>query len=207
MNCISFFVIDFLVGAFRSRLSLQLEIAALRHQLSHYQRPQQRPAVAPSDRFRQRRGRVTFGGHARGGRLPSLRGAPCPALPSELRRPCAPMGHGALFFVQPRTVILWQRKRFRDYWRGLSCGDCRGRPPIPLELRRLMSCRMWQANQPRTILGENARLLAGRVAGIAGGELIRRKKLELGELKKLDAVSLMRTSLQSVQVQVPQAAS
>jgi hypothetical protein len=26
---------------------------------------------------------------------------------------------GALFFVQPRTVILWQRKRFREYWRGL----------------------------------------------------------------------------------------
>jgi len=29
MNRISFFVIDFLMGAFRSRLSLQLEIAAL----------------------------------------------------------------------------------------------------------------------------------------------------------------------------------
>ncbi len=35
---------------------------------------------------------------------------------------------GALFFVQPRAVILWQRKRFRDYWGGLSRGDCRGRP-------------------------------------------------------------------------------
>ena len=51
---------------------------------------------------------------------------------------------------------MWQRKRFRDYWRGLSCGDCRGRPPIPLELRRLIR-RMWQANptwgSPR-IVGE-----------------------------------------------------
>jgi len=51
MNRISFFVIDFLVGAFCSRLSLQLEITALRHQRSLYQRAQRRAAVTPSDRL------------------------------------------------------------------------------------------------------------------------------------------------------------
>jgi len=127
MNCLSFFVINFLMGALRSRLSLQLEIAALRHQLSLYQRAQRRPAISSSDRL----------------------------LWSILARLWRSW-RGALFIVQPRTVILWQRKRFRDYWRGLSRGDCRGRPVISLELRRLIR-RMWQANptwgSPR-IVGE-----------------------------------------------------
>ncbi len=131
MNCISFFVINFIMGAFRSRLSLQLEIAALRHQLSVYQRGQRRPAIASSDRL----------------------------LWSILARLWRGW-RGALFFVQPRTVILWQRKRFRDYWRGLSRGNCRGRPAISLELRRLIR-RMWQANptwgSPR-IVGELRKL-------------------------------------------------
>ena len=116
MNRVPSFVINFLMGAFRSRLSLQLEIAALRHQLSLYQRMQRRPAIASSDRL----------------------------LWSILARLWRGW-RGALFFVQPRTAILWQRKRFRDYWRGLSRGDCRGRPAISLELRRLIR-RMWQAN-------------------------------------------------------------
>ena len=51
MNRVPFFVINFLMGAFRSRLSLQLEIAALRHQLSLYQRAQRRPAIASTDRI------------------------------------------------------------------------------------------------------------------------------------------------------------
>ncbi len=109
MNRVPSFVINFLTGAFRSRLSLQLEIAALRHQLSLYQRAQRRPAIASSDRL----------------------------LWSILTRLWRGW-RGALFFVQPRTVILWQRKRFRDYWRGLSRWECRGRPAISLELRRLI---------------------------------------------------------------------
>ncbi len=131
MSSVSSFVINFLAGAFRSRLSLQLEIAALRHQLSLYQRAQRRPAIAPSDRL----------------------------VWSILAR----MWRGwreALFFVQPRTVVVWQRKRFRDYWRGLSAGDRRGRPAISPELRRLIR-RMWQANptwgSPR-IVGELEKL-------------------------------------------------
>jgi hypothetical protein len=51
----------------------------------------------------------------------------------------------ALFFVQPRTVTLWQKQRFRDYWRRLSRADLGGRPQIAPELRRLIE-RMWQAN-------------------------------------------------------------
>ena len=115
------------MGAFCSRLSLQSENAALRHQLSVYRRAQRRPAIASSDRL----------------------------LWSLLAR----LWHGwrgALFFVRPRTVIQWQRKRFRDYWRGLSRVHCRGRPTISPELRSLIR-RMWQANptwgSPR-IVGE-----------------------------------------------------
>jgi hypothetical protein len=124
-------VINFVMSALHSRLSLQLEIAALRHQLSVYQRAQSRPAITSSDRL-----------------LWSL----LAHLWSNWR--------GALFFVRPRTVILWQRKRFRDHWRGLSRGNCRGRPAISLELRRLIR-RMWQANptwgSPR-IVGELQKL-------------------------------------------------
>lgn len=108
--------IMFLIGTFRSRLYLQLEIAALRHQLSVYQRPNRRLIVDQSDRW----------------------------LWSFLAWFWRDW-RTALFFVQPRTVIQWQRQRFRAYWRRLSCRSCRGRPAIPLELRRLIR-RMWQAN-------------------------------------------------------------
>jgi hypothetical protein len=30
------------------------------------------------------------------------------------------MGYESLAFAQPRTVLEWQTKRFRDYWRDLS---------------------------------------------------------------------------------------
>ncbi len=51
----------------------------------------------------------------------------------------------ALYFVQPRTVALWQQKRFRDYWRALSQRGCPGRPKIAPALRSLIR-RMWRAN-------------------------------------------------------------
>ena len=121
------FVMNFFMGAFRSRLSLQLEIAALRHQLSLYQRKQQRPVISSGDRMVW----VVLAHLWRGWRK-------------------------ALYFVQPRTVILWQRKRFRDYWRELSRRGHTGRSPISPELRCLIR-RMWNANptwgSPR-IVGE-----------------------------------------------------
>lgn len=63
-------------------------------------------------------------------------------------------------FVQPRTVITWQRKRFRDYWRRLSQSGRPGRPSIAKEVRDLIR-DMWQANptwgSPR-IVGELRKL-------------------------------------------------
>ncbi len=51
----------------------------------------------------------------------------------------------SLLFIQPRTVMRRQQKRFLDYWRALSHGNQPGRPQIAPELRRLIH-RMWQAN-------------------------------------------------------------
>src|SRR5215471_497868 len=42
----------------------------------------------------------------------------------------------ALVFVQPETVIGWQRKRFKRYWWRLSQSRGPGRPPVYLEIRK-----------------------------------------------------------------------
>ena len=72
-----------LTTTFRSRLSLQLEVAALRHQLSTYRLKGQRPKIGTTDRM-----------------LWSV----IAQLWSQWRK--------ALFFVQPRTAIVWQHKKF-----------------------------------------------------------------------------------------------
>ena len=113
------FLFPLLTSTLRSRLSLQLEIAALRHQLSAYRLKGQRPRIAPPDRL-----------------LWSL----LAKLWSQWR--------GALFFVQPRTATLWQKRRFREYWRALSQAGRPGRPKIAPELRNLIR-RMCQANPTR----------------------------------------------------------
>jgi len=107
------FLLKFIATGFRSRLSLQLEVAALRHQLLLYQSEGRRPRIAPVDR---------------------LLWSVVAKLWSGWRK--------ALFFVQPRTVTIWQKRRFREYWRALSQP---GRPRISRELRNLIR-RMWQAN-------------------------------------------------------------
>jgi hypothetical protein len=56
-----------------------------------------------------------------------------------------PGWHKALAFVQPRTVIAWQRRRFRNYWRRLSQQGTPGRPAIAKDVRDLIRT-MWQAN-------------------------------------------------------------
>ena len=43
----------------------------------------------------------------------------------------------ALVFVQPRTVIAWQRRRFRDHWARLSNARP-GRPAVAKEVRDLI---------------------------------------------------------------------
>ena len=116
MTHILYFLFSFLTSTFRSRLSLQLEVSALRNQLSAYRLKGQRPRIAPSDRL----------------------------IWSVL----AKFGHRwrhALFFAQPRTIALWQKRRFRDYWRALSQGGRPGRPKIAPELRQLIK-RMWRSN-------------------------------------------------------------
>ena len=47
---------------------------------------------------------------------------------------------GALVFVQPDTVVRWQRDRFRRFWARLSRVDGRraGRPALAPEVRRLI---------------------------------------------------------------------
>src|SRR5215510_3995100 len=50
-----------------------------------------------------------------------------------------------LAFVQPRTVIAWQQKRFRAHWRCLSQRGTLGRPALAKEVRDLIRA-MWQAN-------------------------------------------------------------
>lgn len=44
-------LLTFLATLFRSRLSMQLEIVGLRHQLTVYQRSGQRPRIHPGDRI------------------------------------------------------------------------------------------------------------------------------------------------------------
>ncbi len=52
MSQVTSIVICFLMGALRSRLSLQLEVAAFFHQLSVYQGTQRRPPISSCDRER-----------------------------------------------------------------------------------------------------------------------------------------------------------
>ena len=110
------FLLSFAGASARSRLSLQLEVAALRHQLSLYQAEGRKPKISPADRL----------------------------LWSFVSK-CWSEWRSALYFVQPRTVAGWQKKRFRDYWRNLSQGRAPGRPKIAPELQQLIK-RMWQAN-------------------------------------------------------------
>ena len=94
---------------FRSERSLRVENIALRHQLAIYQRTVKRPRIRPEDRI----------------------------FWSWLSRHWAPWRE-VLVFVQPGTVIAWQRKRFRDHWTRLSRSGKRGRPLISKEIRELI---------------------------------------------------------------------
>src|SRR5207249_728946 len=53
--------------------------------------------------------------------------------------------HDALAFVQPRTVLAWQRQRCREHWRRWSPPGNPGRPASAQEVRDRI-CAMWQAN-------------------------------------------------------------
>jgi transposase InsO family protein len=124
-------LLAFMAALFRSYASLRLEHLALRHQLAMYQQTIHRPRLRPTDRL--------FWGW-----LSRLWSA----------------WQDALVFVQPRTVIAWQRQRFRNHWRQLSQRGKPGRPAIAKEVRDLIQT-MWQSNPtwgaPR-IVGELQKL-------------------------------------------------
>jgi hypothetical protein len=103
-------------GLVRSCSSLHLEHLALRHQLAVYQRSVPRPHIRMTDRlFWSWLSRLWSGWQS------------------------------TLAFVQPRTVITWQRQRFRDHWRQLSQQGTPGRPTMAKEVRDLIRT-MWQTN-------------------------------------------------------------
>jgi putative transposase len=116
---------------FRSQLSLGFENVALRHQLAIYQRTVKRPSIRPADRI----------------------------LWCWLSRRWA-RWREVLVFVQPETVIAWQRKRFRDHWTRMGRAGKPGRPLISEEIRELIR-KVSGANPlwgtPR-IVGELAKL-------------------------------------------------
>ena len=116
---------------FRTHPAMQLEILALRCQLTVYQRSGTKPRLKPVDRV----------------------------LWVWLSRVWSGWPD-ALVFVQPATVIAWQRKRFREHWTRLSRRGAPGRPARAPEIRQLIR-RMSQANSgwgaPRTI-GESEKL-------------------------------------------------
>jgi hypothetical protein len=109
-------LLAFVVALCRSRASLCLENLALRHQVAIYKQTVSRPRLRPSDR-------LLWGWLSR--------------LWSGWQE--------ALAFVQPRTVMAWQRKRFREHWRRLSQRGIPGRPALAKEVRDLIR-QMWQAN-------------------------------------------------------------
>jgi hypothetical protein len=110
---------------------MQLEILALRHQLAIYQNSVKRPQLQPADRF----------------------------FWAWFSRLWSGWQH-TLEIVQPRTVLAWQKKRFRDYWRCLSQSSKPGRPTISKEVIDLIR-DMWRSNptwgSPR-IVGELRKL-------------------------------------------------
>ncbi len=99
----------FFQSLFRSRLAMQAEILALRHQLGVYQRTCRRPRLKPADRM----------------------------LWAWLSR-AWPVWRDALVIVQPESVIAWRRRRFREYWTRLTGSGKPGRPAVPREIRDLI---------------------------------------------------------------------
>jgi putative transposase len=136
-------------GLFQSRLSLQVEILALRHQLAVYQRTCARPRLRPADRI----------------------------LWAWLSRAWSAWRE-ALVIVKPETVIAWRRRSFRHYWARLSRPGRPGRPSIPREIRDLIR-RMSSANPlwgaPR-IVGELAKIGIGLPKSTVAKYMVRRRK-------------------------------
>jgi len=99
-----------LLSTVRTRVSLRLEILALRHQLAVLQRTKRRRIrLGATDRF----------------------------LWLALHR-LWPEWRKALVLVKPDTVIRWNRRGFRLYWKWKSRRGLIGRPGAPKEIRSLI---------------------------------------------------------------------
>ena len=131
MRAVVIAVVKSVASIFRSRMALQIEVLALRHQLAVYQRAGRRPQLGPADRI----------------------------LWAWISRAWSGWRE-ALVFVQPRTVIAWQRTRFREHWTRLSRQGKLGRPPVAKEIRELI--RKMSATNPTwgspRIMGELGKL-------------------------------------------------
>jgi len=131
MVCRLSVVLAWLTSLVRTYASVRLENLALRHQVAVYQQSISRPKLRLADRLFW-------------------------VCLSRLW----PRWQEALEFVQPRTVLAWQKQRFRDYWRRLSQSGKPGRPAISKEVRELIR-DMWRSNptwgSPR-IVGELGKL-------------------------------------------------
>ena len=130
MKAVLLALVASLRAGFRARAALQLEVLALRQQLAVYQRRHARAHTKIVDRlFWAWLSKVWAG------------------------------WRDVLVFVQPSTVIAWQRRRFRDHWARLSHG-APGRPAVAEGVRDLIR-EMSRANprwgSPR-IVGELAKL-------------------------------------------------
>ncbi len=80
------FLFSLIASSARTRLSLQLEVAALRHQLSLYRAERRKPRISSSDRLLWSLVSKSWSGWRK-----------------------------ALYVVQPRTVVTWPKQRFREY--------------------------------------------------------------------------------------------
>src|SRR5262249_16893121 len=91
--------------------AIAMENAALRVQLAAFQRKRQRPMLTAFDRLFWVGLSLIWNGW-----------------------------RAALRYVQPDTVVRWQRERFRKFWARLSRGNRRrrGRPATAVEIRRLI---------------------------------------------------------------------
>ncbi len=108
MNAVLSAIVSTVIFSLRSRLALQAEILALRHQLNVPQRSSNaRKQLRASDR-------VLWVWLSR--------------LWNNWR--------SALLIVKPETVIRWHRQGFRLYWRWKS--RCPGRPEARREIRELI---------------------------------------------------------------------
>jgi len=91
--------------------AIAMENAALRLQLAAFQRKRKRPVLSSFDRLFWVGLSLIWNGW-----------------------------RAALAYVQPDTVVRWQRERFRKFWARLSRVNCRlrGRPATAVKIRRLI---------------------------------------------------------------------